>query len=114
MAQSRHGLHDIDDEHLVGAAYRASIEVIRCRFDSVYTITLAVFVVDTAVLKPFDLCSRWRRISYLGGGVRCLTDTADANRLGRKGKLEHLGLYNIGFRGPNDSFIIRANSASAL
>ena len=116
VAQSRHGLDDIDDEHLVGAAYRASIEAghvlpIRfCVYDNAGQAVFgggysqygnrSIFVRDGEGYLPLEA-------EFVG-----LTDTAEM-QIGwdvKWGKLEHLGLYNIGLRGPNDSFIIRANS----
>ena len=116
VAQSRHGLDDIDDEYLVGAAYRASIEAghvlpIRfCVYDNAGQAVFgggysqygnrSIFVRDGEGYLPLEA-------EFVG-----LTDTAEM-QIGwdvKWGKLEHLGLYNIGLRGPNDSFIIRANS----
>ena len=105
---------DIDDESL-SAAYRASIEA--------------------GHVLPIRFVLRQCRSGKIGGGY-CSTETArslfvmakdtatEAEFVGladtaemqigwdvKWGKLEHLGLYNIGLRGPNDSFIIAPTAA---
>jgi len=115
-AISAHGLADIEDDYPVGAAYRASIEaghqlpITFCVIDNAGSVIFgggwsrygnrSVFVEDGDDFLPMEA-------EFVG-----LSDIAEIHVSWdtRWGKVNYLGLFNIGLRGPNDSFIIRANS----
>ncbi len=120
VARSTRGLQDIavtpgDPTYLIGPAYRASIA-------AGHELPIDFGVRDNAGTAVFgdgwSSPGSWNKRSVFVEDfrdMRCrlvgLTPQAEiiVSWGKRWGYVEELGLYNIGLRGPNDSFIIRAN-----
>ena len=115
-AESTHGLETIVDERLVGLAYRASVA-------ASHPLPVTFCVVDNAGEAVFG--GGYSRSSNRSVFIETedgfenlqaeflgLTDTAEVQVSWdtKWGRVDYLGLFNIGLRGPNDSFVIRANS----
>lgn len=115
QARNLHGLDPIERDYLVGPAYEASVAAGHALPVTFCVMDNAGAVVFGGGWHPADdrsvVIERGDGFGTYQAEFVGLTETAEIEISwdSQWGQVEYLGLYNIGLRGPNDSFIIRAN-----